>query len=79
MRILDQFFWLGSPASSHGEPSFDEEMKDIIEGKEENDDEKKSEHLDSLVMNGEAGAFPRLDPRQGLPGVLGRSFSRQDG
>jgi hypothetical protein len=76
---LDQFFWLGAPASSHGEPNFDEEMKDIIEGKEENDDEKKSEHLDSLVINGKAAISPRLDPRQELPRVLGRFFSRLDG
>jgi len=79
MRILDQFFWLGDPASSHGGPIFDEEMKDIIEDKEENDDEKESNHFDSLVINGKAAISPRLDPRQELPGVLEQSSSRPGG
>ena len=79
MRILDQFFWLGAPASSHGEPIFNEKMKNIIEDREENEDKKVSNHFDSLAINRKAAISPRLDPRQELPGVLEQSSSRRGG
>jgi len=53
---LDEFFWLGTPTPSlpPGGHIFDKKMKNIIEDKEEDEDQNESKHFDSLIVTGEA-------------------------